>query len=134
MTITIWRLPISLSTRKMKTLFMPRLRNSEAGTKILARKNRAGDWLQLEWGTPEEPKEGVWGALAVDTDGNLYVADADQHVIVKVVFDDDGKLENLANHWRSNGNVLDLKIVTMFWRPGLINPAVSVLIKQVIFT
>ena len=87
------------------------LKDQNDTTKILARKNTAGDWVELEWDIPgglglAKP---VWGALAVDTDGNLYVADKIQHVIVKVTFDDNGK----ASSWKIIGGQMDT--------PGFVN-------------
>jgi hypothetical protein len=86
-------------------------KNPENDTKILARKNRAGNWEKLDWDLPGGLglANSVWGALAVDQDGNLYVADATHHVIVKVTFDNDGK----ADSWQIIGGEMD--------SPGFVN-------------
>ncbi len=85
--------------------------NTENDTKILARKNRAGNWEKLDWDLPDGLglADSVWGALAVDIEGNLYVADATHHVIVKVTFDDDGK----ASSWQIIAGQMD--------KPGFVN-------------
>lgn len=77
------------------------LRNPEStSSKILARKNPDnGKWEVLDWRIPGGLRESVWGPLAVDHLGNLYVADPVKHVIVKAGFDANGK----ANSWKIIG-------------------------------
>ena len=67
--------------------------------KHMARKNPDGKWELLQYDIPGGLAEAVWGALAVDHKGNLYVADAIHHVIAKVTFDADGK----AKSWQILG-------------------------------
>lgn len=84
--------------------------NHNIDNKILARKNPDnGKWQQLEWDIPKGLGDPVWGALAVDHHGNLYVADSTHHVIAKVKFDDDGK----AKSWQIIGGKFD--------KPGFVN-------------
>jgi sugar lactone lactonase YvrE len=74
-------------------------------SRIIARKNpNNGKWEQLNWNIPNGLGEGVWGALAVDYDGNLYVADSAHHVIVKVKFTNSGK----AKSWQIIGGKFDV--------------------------
>ena len=77
------------------------LRNPEfTDAKILARKNPDnGKWEVLDWRIPGGLRESVWGPLAVDHLGNLYVADPVKHVVVKAGFDAIGK----ANSWKIIG-------------------------------
>ncbi len=89
------------------------LRNpNQIDEKLLARKNPDnGIWELLNWDMPEGNGlgQGVWGALAVDHDGNLYVADSTHHVIVKVTFDGNGK----PKKWQIIGGQFDT--------PGFVN-------------
>lgn len=63
--------------------------------KNLARKNPDnGKWEFIASDGPGGFGKAVWGALAVDHDGNLYIADAAHHVIVKARFDGEGKAES----------------------------------------
>ncbi|MEO7309316.1 MAG: putative Ig domain-containing protein [Chitinophagaceae bacterium] len=80
-------------------------------SKKLARKNRAGNWVEVERYFPGglSMPTTFWGALAVDKDGNLYVADDTHHVIVKITFDANGK----ASSWKIIAGKLDT--------PGFVN-------------
>ncbi|MES2647966.1 MAG: LamG-like jellyroll fold domain-containing protein [Bacteroidota bacterium] len=87
------------------------LRNAQLkSAKILVRKNPGdGTWERLDWDIPGGLGDPVWGALAVDHDGNLYIADSTHHVIVKATFDDGGKPKS----WQIIGG--------KFNTPGLVN-------------
>ena len=80
------------------------LKNTENDTKILARKNRNGNWEKLDWDIVVGLADLVWGALTVDKEGNLYVADAAHHVIVKVTFDE---YHGKANSWQIIAGKMD---------------------------
>ncbi len=82
-----------------------------AKQKNLARKDPDnGNWEILDWDMPNGLAEGVWGALAVDHDGNLYIADSTHHVIVELTFDGDGKPKKwqiIGGKWDTPGFVND---------------------------
>ena len=80
------------------------LKNTDNDTKILARKNRNGNWEKLDWDIVVGLADLVWGALTVDREGNLYVADATHHVIVKVTFDE---YHGKANGWQIIAGKMD---------------------------
>ncbi|RYZ62974.1 MAG: hypothetical protein EOO14_00595, partial [Chitinophagaceae bacterium] len=76
----------------------------ESDSKVLARKNPDnGEWEILDWDIPGGLAEGVWGALAVDRNGSLYIADSTHHVIVKADFDDKGR----AKSWQVIGGTFN---------------------------
>lgn len=81
------------------------LRNPLAPSVVsLARKNADGKWVLIR-----PLPYGVWGALTVDHDGNLYIADPRNHVIVKAEFDNNGK----SKSWKT--------IAGKFGTPGFVN-------------
>ncbi len=65
-------------------------------SRALLRKKANGDWYIIDWTVGAVLTEPVWGALAVDDDGNLYIADPNKNIIVKATFDDDGN----ASSWK----------------------------------
>ncbi|MES2430153.1 MAG: Calx-beta domain-containing protein [Bacteroidota bacterium] len=64
--------------------------NTTDSSRALLRKDEDGDWYLIDWKIGEVLTEPVWGALAVDDDGNLYIADPNKNIIVKGTFDGDG--------------------------------------------
>lgn len=85
-------------------------KNSANDTKVLARKNRNGDWEKLDLDIVVGLADSVWGALAVDMQGNLYVADSTHHIVVKITIDES---TGTATSWTIIGGKMDT--------PGFVN-------------
>jgi hypothetical protein len=67
----------------------------DTAERALLRKKANGDWYIIDWTIGGVLTGAVWGALAVDNDGNLYIADPNKNIIVKATFDNDGN----ASSW-----------------------------------
>ena len=68
----------------------------DTSERALFRKNAEGVWYYLDWSVGGVLTGAVWGALTVDNDGNLYIADPNKNIIVKATFDGDGN----ATSWK----------------------------------
>ncbi len=73
----------------------------------LVRRNSDGTWRLVDWKAGGGVlTEDVWGALAVDQYGSLYIADPKKHVIVRARFDGNGDVvtwEIIAGQFNTPG-------------------------------
>jgi hypothetical protein len=77
-------------------IFYASLRNpDDHSQRLLVRGKPGGTWDLLDWAVDGVLKEDVWGALAVDKYGNLFIADPAKHVIVKATFEN-----GIAKSWK----------------------------------
>ncbi|UEG50678.1 GEVED domain-containing protein [Ferruginibacter lapsinanis] len=79
-----------------KIIYASMVNPADTSEKVLLRKNADGDWYLLDWTVGGVLTGDVWGALTVDNNGNLYIADPRKNIIVKATFDSDGH----ASSWK----------------------------------
>jgi hypothetical protein len=87
MTETIY---FTIDPNNEKIMYASMRNPADTAEKGLFRKNGDDGWYLLD--SSEAP---VWGALAVDNSGNLYIADPNKNIIVKATFDYHGN----ASSW-----------------------------------
>ncbi|MES2776826.1 MAG: LamG-like jellyroll fold domain-containing protein [Bacteroidota bacterium] len=69
---------------------------NDTSQRVLLRKNADGDWFIIDWTAGGVLTGPVWGALAVDNEGKLYIADPYKNIILKATFDNNGN----ASTWK----------------------------------
>ena len=87
MTETVY---FTIDPNNEKIMYASMRNPADTAEKGLFRKNGADGWYLLD-----SSEAAVWGALAVDNSGNLYIADPNKNIIVKATFDFHGN----ASSW-----------------------------------